>query len=86
MCHFPEPGELDGFNRAVLRQVVVKISICHQSHLDANTGQVEARDNAVILTQATVDFLFTIKGLPRNINTLIIVLDISFAEASHREL
>ena len=70
----------------MLLQVVVKVSVCHQSHLDANTGQVEARDNAVILTQATVDFLFTVKGLLRNINAHIIMFDISFAEASRREL
>jgi hypothetical protein len=36
--HFPELGELDGFDRAMLHEVVIKISARHQSHLDANTG------------------------------------------------
>ena len=35
--HFLEPGELDGFGRAVLGEVIVKISF-RQSHLNANTG------------------------------------------------
>ena len=38
--HFPEQRELDGFDRTMLRQVVVKISARHQSHLDAARSSI----------------------------------------------